>query len=40
MPDAAPDIRLLLDLPEPAPIAVGDAVHLAVRDGWILPQDA
>ncbi len=38
-PDAAPDIRLLLDLPEPAPIAVGDAVNLTLRDGWILPQD-
>ncbi len=38
--DAAPGIRLSLDLPEPAPAAMGDAVRLAIRDGWILPQDA
>ncbi len=38
--NAAPDIRLALDLPEPVPAAVGDAVHLAIRDGWILPGDA
>ncbi len=40
VPDAAPDIRLSLDLPEPASVAVGDAVHLAIRDGWVLPQGA
>ena len=38
--DAQPDIRLSLDIPEPASVAVGDAVHLAIRDGWIIPSGA
>jgi iron(III) transport system ATP-binding protein len=40
VPDAAPNLRLPLDLPEPAAVSVGDAVRLAIRDGWILPQAA
>jgi len=36
--DAEPTVRVALDLPEPAPVGEGDAVRLAIRDGWVLPQ--
>jgi iron(III) transport system ATP-binding protein len=39
-PDAAPEVRLAFDLPEPSPVDVGDTVRIGVRDGWILPETA
>jgi len=35
-PAAAPDLRLRLVLPDPAP-APGQTLHLSIRDGWVVP---
>ncbi len=36
--DQHPGLALALTLPEPAALAAGDAVRIAVRDGWLLPE--
>ncbi len=38
--DARPDVMLHLVVPEPCPVAPGDAVNLAVDDGWVIPGTA
>jgi iron(III) transport system ATP-binding protein len=35
--EALGDELLRLEVPEPCPIAAGDAIEIAVRDGWLLP---
>ncbi|MCO5090137.1 ABC transporter ATP-binding protein [Bosea sp. (in: a-proteobacteria)] len=37
-PSADRDVVLHLDAPEPAPARPGDAIHIAITDGWIIPQ--
>ena len=37
-PDAAPDVKLVLEQPEPTTIEPGAKASVAVRDGWIIPQ--
>jgi iron(III) transport system ATP-binding protein len=36
-PDAAPDLRIVVQVPETAKPNEGDAVSIAVRDGWVIP---
>jgi iron(III) transport system ATP-binding protein len=38
--EAAPEVRLWLDVPEPSSVAVGDAVTIAVKPGggWVIPE--
>ena len=38
--DARRDVMLHLVVPEPCPVAPGDAVNLAVDDGWVIPGTA
>jgi iron(III) transport system ATP-binding protein len=35
--DARPGETVTIDLPDPATVAEGEAIRLAIRDGWILP---
>ena len=35
---AQPDQRLVVDAPEPLGYDVGNAIHLAVADGWVIPR--
>ncbi len=35
---AAPDILLHLEAGEPAPARPGDAIRIAILDGWVIPQ--
>jgi iron(III) transport system ATP-binding protein len=30
-------LQVRVHVPEPAPVAAGDAVHVAIRDGWLVP---
>ena len=39
-PDAAPDLRIVLQVPEAARPQEGEAVSIAVRDGWVIPTTA
>ncbi|MGL5136128.1 MAG: ABC transporter ATP-binding protein, partial [Beijerinckiaceae bacterium] len=35
---AAPELPITLEFPEPSTVAEGEDIHLAVRDGWVLPS--
>ncbi|KAB2846918.1 MAG: TOBE domain-containing protein, partial [Hyphomicrobiaceae bacterium] len=37
--DASPDHCLTLNLAEPTPLNVGDAIRVALRDGWLVPHE-
>ena len=39
-PQAAPGVRLLLRVTGDAQVAPGEALRLAVRDGWVVPEGA
>jgi iron(III) transport system ATP-binding protein len=38
--EAAPELRVHLAVPEPSALQPGDAIRLAVADGWIIPAAA
>ena len=37
-PAASPERLLHLDAIEPAPVQAGDAISIAIRDGWVIPE--
>jgi iron(III) transport system ATP-binding protein len=39
-PDAAPDLRIVVQVPEAARPQEGEAVSITVRDGWVIPAIA